>query len=38
MARVSGWCQAPPGFRPKCEGCRAEICDHDCHNKTKEAA
>ena len=29
---VSGWCQAAPGCRPKCEGCRWALCSHDCHS------
>jgi hypothetical protein len=31
--RTSGWCQAPTGFRPKHEHCKAAICGCNCHNK-----
>ena len=28
---LSGWCQAAPGARSKCRGCRWALCDCACH-------
>ena len=31
--RLSGWCMAAPGARPKCEGCHMAGCEHSCHQE-----
>jgi hypothetical protein len=33
--RLSGWCAAPAGAKTKCQGCRWDLCEHDCHNDEK---